>query len=158
MLIGCVYPVFGGLMIKCIFGLLTANPPSEASNEISSYVMWLAILAGSLGITAIFRAIFFGYIGENITMNMRKDLYTSILRKHMGWHDDRRHNSGIMTSLLSGECSHLQGLGTEAVGVIIECMFSLGFAIAIAFYFSWPMALIALGLTPLMVISTTLSA
>jgi len=78
------------------------------------------------------------------------------MRKHMGWHDVRTNNAGVINSILAGECTQLQGLTTEQVGLILECVFSLGFAIAIGFYFSWPMALIALCLTPLTVIGSAL--
>lgn len=107
LMIGLVYPVFGALMIKCIFGLLSADPVKNALDDIGVFVMWMAIMSFGLIFAVSGRAIFFGYIGENITMNMRKNLYESVMRKHMGWHDDRRHNSGVVTSLLSGECSHL---------------------------------------------------
>lgn len=33
-LIGCSYPIIGGFMIKCIFGLMSANPPANASKDI----------------------------------------------------------------------------------------------------------------------------
>jgi len=40
----------------------------------------------------------------------------------------------------------------------MESMFSIAFAIAIAFVFSWQMALIALGLMPIMLIGSAVSA
>jgi ATP-binding cassette subfamily B (MDR/TAP) protein 1 len=158
--IGCVYPIFGAFMIKCIFTLLMVDPNDRhsASKNMNPYALWMFIIACSLLVTVTLRAIVFGYISENVTMNIRKDLYQSVMRKHMGWHDDRRNNSGVIASMLSGECSHLQGLSSEALGVMIESMFALVSAILIAFIFSWQMALICLGLTPLMIISSLLSA
>lgn len=79
------------------------------------------------------------------------------MRKHMGWHDVRTNNAGVINAILAGECTQLQGMTTEGVGVILECVFSLGFAIAIGFYFSWPMAVIALCLTPLTIVGSAIS-
>jgi hypothetical protein len=30
----------------------------------------------------------FSVVAENITLNVRADLYLQILKKHVGWHDD----------------------------------------------------------------------
>lgn len=30
----------------------------------------------------------FSVVAENITLNVRADLYKQILKKHVGWHDD----------------------------------------------------------------------
>lgn len=79
------------------------------------------------------------------------------MRKHMGWHDVRTNNAGVINAILAGECTQLQGMTTEGVGVILECVFSIGFAIAIGFYFSWPMAVICLCLTPLTIIGSAVS-
>jgi ABC-type multidrug transport system fused ATPase/permease subunit len=101
------------------------------------YALYMFFVALSLLVTVTLRAIVFGYISENVTMNIRKDLYQSVMRKHMGWHDERKNNSGVISSLLSGECSHLQGLSSEAIGVMIESIFALVASIVIAFIYSW---------------------
>lgn len=111
-----------------------------------------------LFVAASLRGIFFGYVSEAITENIRKDVYTSVMRKHMGWHDIRTNNSGVITSILAGECSSLQGLSGEVVGVIFESIFSLLIALAMGFYFAWPMGLVSLGLLPILVIGATLGA
>lgn len=157
-IMGLANPVFGAIMIKCIFGMLTlpADKYSTATEVMNEWVIWLAILCAIMFVAATVRGVFFGYVGETITLNMRSDVYNSVMRKHMGWHDIRTNNSGVITSIMAGECSQLQGLSTDAIGVILECIASLGFAIAIGFYFSWPMALIALCLTPFMALGALL--
>jgi len=42
-------------------------------------------------------------VSENITENIRKDLYTAVLRKDLGWHDDRNNSSGVMTATLASD-------------------------------------------------------
>jgi ATP-binding cassette, subfamily B (MDR/TAP), member 1 len=155
---GLANPVFGAIMIKCIFSMLLLPPDQyyNASDVMNEWVRWLGWLALAMFVAATLKGISFGYVGETITMNIRRDVYVNVIRKHMGWHDIRTNNSGVITSVMAGECSQLQGLSTDAFGVILECIASLGFAIAIGFYFSWPMALIALCLTPFMAIGALL--
>lgn len=158
MILGLANPIFGAIMIKGMFGMLTlpADKYDQASEIINEWVIWLAVLTAGMFVAAATRGVFFGYVGETITLGLRRDVYVNVMRKHMGWHDVRSNNSGVITSIMAGECSQLQGLSTDAVGVILECMASLGFAIAIGFYFSWPMALIALCLTPFMALGALL--
>ena len=158
-LVGLANPIFGALMIKGIFTMLFLRPDeySQASDKMNGWVGYMLILAAVVFVGVTLRGICFGYVGENITENIRRDVYQATMRKHMGWHDVRTNNAGVINSILAGECTQLQGMTTEGIGVIFECVFSLGFAIAIGFYFSWPMAVIALCLTPLTIIGSAIS-
>lgn len=118
----------------------------------------MLLLAVGFLVFGILRGVFFGTVSENITENLRKDVYKSVLRKHIGWHDIRTNGAGVITAILAGECTCLQGLTGEAIGVILETIFALAFGLGIGFYFSWPMALTALILSPLMMIGTMLQA
>lgn len=76
----------------------------------------------------------------------------------MGWHDVRTNGSGVINGILSGDCSTLQGFTAEYIGRYFEAFFAIAVAIGIAFGFSWPMALVACGLFPFMVIGSKVSA
>jgi len=43
----------------------------------------------------------FGEVGENMTLNLRSDLYTHILKMHIGWHDDPSNSGGVLTAILA---------------------------------------------------------
>mmetsp|Transcript_111804 Transcript_111804/g.154397 ORF Transcript_111804/g.154397 Transcript_111804/m.154397 type:complete len:119 (+) Transcript_111804:1426-1782(+) len=45
----------------------------------------------------------FGIIGENITYNLRRNVYASILSRPPGWFDSPDHQAGVMTTLLSSD-------------------------------------------------------
>lgn len=106
---GAVNPVFGIIMIKIVFTFLMLTPDQydTATDKTSKYVFWLAMIALALFVAGALRGIMFGYVSETITENVRKDVYKSVLRKHIGWHDVRANNSGVITSVLAGECSSL---------------------------------------------------
>jgi hypothetical protein len=75
--------------------------------------------------------------GSNITYNIRKNAYKSILAKELGWHDKRENNSSILTSMLSKELDSLDGMASETFAIILEASLSLGISILISFYFCW---------------------
>lgn len=123
----------------------------------NGWVKWLLIIAIITAFSIGLRSYFFTYVSEGVTEHMRHDVYKSTMRKHMGWHDVRTNNSGVIGALLSGDCSMLQGLCSDAIGVGFESFFAVAGGIGIAYYFSWPMATIALCLMPLMVVGSTIS-
>jgi hypothetical protein len=45
----------------------------------------------------------FGIVGENITLNIRHMLYQSIVKKNIGWFDQRDNAPGVLTSVLASE-------------------------------------------------------
>jgi ABC-type multidrug transport system fused ATPase/permease subunit len=159
LILGAVTPVMGCMMIKCVWSMLglTAANHGNAIRVMGKWV--IVLLCGTIYIfivTALKNSAF-GYVSENITMNMRRDVYTSVLRKHMGWHDVRTNNSGVITAILSRDCGALQGLTAEVVGMYLECFGCMGAALAIAFYFSWPMAIIGAVICPLMIVGEMLA-
>jgi ATP-binding cassette, subfamily B (MDR/TAP), member 1 len=53
--------------------------------------------------TAVSQKFCFGVIGENVTMKIRKQLYKSILSKHMGWFDDKNNSSGVLSTIMASD-------------------------------------------------------
>ena len=100
----------------------------------------------------------FAYVAENITLGVRKDLYAVILRKHIGWHDEGKNGSGVMSSTLSTDCQTLNGVSSEGTSVMIESIAALLWGVGLAFYFSWPMALSGLAITPFLIVAAAASA
>lgn len=43
----------------------------------------------------------FSVIEKNLNASMRSILYDKILRKDMGWHDDRNNSSGVIGTMLN---------------------------------------------------------
>ena len=55
-------------------------------------------------------------VSNNVVGSVRKDLYESIIRKDIGWHDDRENSAGIMTGTLASDVQLLSGISSEGVG------------------------------------------
>ena len=60
--------------------------------------------------------VFLSKVSENITSSVRRDLYTSIIHKDIGWHDHRENSSGIMTGTLASDVQLLNGVSSEGMG------------------------------------------
>ena len=57
----------------------------------------------SIFITKALAIIFFSSLGEKLISGVRKELYQAVIRKQIGWHDNRDNASGIVTATLASE-------------------------------------------------------
>jgi len=119
-----------------------------------SEVRKYALIMLALGIIAMFLVFFnrsiFGILGESMTKSMRFKLYSSILRKEIGWFDNKDNAPGQLTSTIANEAQTLNGVSTEAVAITLEAFLGLTVAVIIAFVFSWKISLVTLACAPLM--------
>jgi ABC-type multidrug transport system fused ATPase/permease subunit len=68
--------------------IVNYNDPSLMRKTINNWILALFIVAIFSLIAVFIAKRAFSAVGENITLNIRKDLYTQILKKHIGWHDN----------------------------------------------------------------------
>jgi ATP-binding cassette subfamily B (MDR/TAP) protein 1 len=96
-------PVFGALMGKMLFIMMDTSDYEILRQDSDHYCLIMLILAISAFMTGLIQKFSFGIIGENVTLNIRKKLYKSIITKHMGWFDSRDNAPGVLTSTLSSD-------------------------------------------------------
>jgi len=82
-------PAFGVLIIKALFAMI--NNYNDLVTMRADVNKWCLIMFLGSILTLILIFITkkaFSVVAENITLNVRSDLYLQILKKHVGWHDD----------------------------------------------------------------------
>jgi len=79
----------------------------------------------------------FSYVASNITKTVRREVYESFLRKHIGWFDHRENSPGDLTNILASDVQILNGISSEGLAVIIEANSSIITGLIIGFYFCW---------------------
>ena len=77
-----------------------------------------------------------------------------MLRKEVGWHDDRSNSSGVITATLASDVQLLSGASSEGMASIVEATAAFFWGLALAFYFSWPVACVGIVLGPIMAIGS----
>ena len=63
----------------------------------------MVFAAMSLFITKAIAIICFSKLGEKLISGVRKEVYQAVIRKQIGWHDDRDNASGIVTATLASD-------------------------------------------------------
>lgn len=98
------------------------------------------------------------FLAENMTKNIWAQLYGTLLTKHIGWFDAKENSAGQLTSILATEVQTLNGVSTESLGVAMEAGMGMIVGVGLGIYFCWPVALIAIGLCPLLMMSAVINA
>lgn len=154
---GIVMPALGFVITACMFSMMIEDL-EEMRETVNSFIIFFLYIALLFFFGTFFAKVSFMFVGENITMNMRKEMYESVIQKHIGWHDDRENAAGILTSVLAKDTAVLNGASVEGVSVMVESACALLTGLIAGFYFSWQVALVALGVVPLMTIGGVLGA
>jgi len=80
--------------------------PTEYESVFDAALPWCLIMLGGAFFVFLSKGMGDTYlkrVSNNVTTEVRRDLYTSIMRKDIGWHDDRENSAGIMTGTLASD-------------------------------------------------------
>jgi ATP-binding cassette subfamily B (MDR/TAP) protein 1 len=135
--------------------------PNDAGREYLEYNMnFYSIIMGFValcaGVASMIQKLSFGHLGENTTFEIRKKMYNSLMRKNIGWFDNKDNGVSVVTSAMAQDTSIINGVSTESLAPQCEGIFALVVGLLIGFYACWEMALICLGLSPIMAIGNAL--
>ena len=148
---GMSFPVFGIIYVKTLFGIFIHD-----QDKVNFWLGMLLIVSVSSFIATYFQKVSFGVLAENMTKDIRKDLYQSIIRKHIGWFDHKDNNIGALTSTLTSDVYALNGASTEGLSALIETMIGLIGGLIIGLWFEWRTSLWWAGFVPLLVCASAI--
>ncbi len=93
--LGTVMPIFGIILTKLLFGLSHPPNPLEKVRENADLYCLLMLCCAIGGALFVFiQKLSFGRLGETVTLKIRRNLYSSILSKHIGWFDAKENSPG----------------------------------------------------------------
>ncbi|CDW71198.1 abc transporter [Stylonychia lemnae] len=145
------FPLNGLIFVKNLFVLL--NPHSKTFYEDRNF--WCSAYLGLAVGIGLFDFLSKGTqkaLSENLTYAVRTKLYSAIVRKELSWFDNKERAPGILINYLSEEVTALNGLTTETFSNILEAVCCLVIGSAIAFFYTWKIALISLATSPLVML------
>jgi ATP-binding cassette subfamily B (MDR/TAP) protein 1 len=141
---GFVQPYFCILIIDTIeaLSLPLLDPGNqdllkESNDAVNKEVVEMLLLAVFSLVAQMFYRVSFGIVGENVNKLARSELYDNVLRRDVGWFDDKEHSTGVICDILAEECQTVKGAGVEGIALGTEVQFGLLGGILMAFYYSW---------------------
>ena len=160
LLTGGGQPLFGWIFSKVMVVLIepvTDDNIQKIKDDTSFYALMTFLIGVAAMIGVIINKTGFGILGQNVTLEIRILLYKSILRKNIGWFDERDNATSVLTSAMAEDTSVLNGVSTESLGPMVDACCAVLGGIAIGFVFTWKMSLVCLGITPVMIVASGLS-
>ncbi|KAM5157179.1 ATP-binding cassette sub-family B member 5-like [Mantella aurantiaca] len=149
---GSAHPLFCIFFAK-IITLFGNNDPDTIKRESDLYCIAFAVIGVASFFTNFLQGFMFGRSGEVLTMRLRRMAFKAMLRQDIAWFDDKKNNTGALTTRLSMDASQIQTATGSRLGLLAQNFGSMGLSIIISFIFGWEMSLLILGMTPILVVS-----
>ncbi|HEY8401546.1 MAG TPA: ABC transporter transmembrane domain-containing protein [Cytophagaceae bacterium] len=130
----------------------SAHQIKQGNTAISVNIFALSMLA-VLGVQMVFsflRVYLFSYVGESAVADMRKDIYSRMLRMPMEFYAQRR--VGELSSRISADISQIQDTVTSVLAEILRGVLVMIIGLGLIFYLSHQLALIMLSVVPVIVV------
>ncbi|XP_052083244.1 ATP-dependent translocase ABCB1-like isoform X2 [Mytilus californianus] len=147
---GCTMPAFAiffGEMIKVFIEL--------GNNGLLWSMMFLAL--GGINFLVYFvQASSFGISGEKLTQRLRLGTFNAYMRQDIAFFDDKFHSTGALTTRLATDASLVKTATGVRIGMVFQSLFGLVAALVIAFYYGWALALVVLGIVPVIGFASSL--
>ena len=94
------------------------------------------------------------WVGGRVVLKLRSDLYQNLQRLSLSFYD--QHRVGDLVSRLTGDLSTVERLFVNGLSNVLSNMLTIVFSLAMMFYLSWHLALVALLTTPVMFVVSIL--
>jgi ATP-binding cassette subfamily B (MDR/TAP) protein 1 len=155
--LGTVMPAFGVILSKLLFGL--SHPPNtipEVRSNANFYCLMMLVCAVGAAVFIFFQKYTFGTIGENVTLKIRRQLYASILEKHIGWFDNKENSPGQLSTILASDAQTINGVSAEGLASQLEASCALIGGITLGFIFCWRESIVCLFCVPFMIVASVI--
>ncbi|KAJ6940724.1 ABC transporter B family member 11-like [Populus alba x Populus x berolinensis] len=144
---GTILPIYGTLMSKAIKTFFEPAPILKKDSK-----FW-ALMFMTLGVAAFVvipvRSYFFSVAGCKLIQRIRSMCFERVVNMEVSWFDEPEHSSGAIGSRLAADASIVRSLVGDQLAAIVQNIATVTSAMIIAFTASWQLALVILGLIPL---------
>ncbi|XP_058747679.1 ABC transporter B family member 2-like [Vicia villosa] len=158
------YGVFGTLAAFVTGALMPLFALGISHALVSYYMDWdstqhevkkIAFLfcgAAILAITAYsIEHLSFGIMGERLTLRVREIMLSAILKNEIGWFDDTRNTSTVLSSRLESDATLLKTIVVDRSTILLQNVGLVVTAFIIAFILNWRITLVVLATYPLII-------
>jgi ABC-type multidrug transport system fused ATPase/permease subunit len=143
------FPIYGLIYAKLLFVMMSFNLPNNNFYEDRDFWCGMFLIeVFVLGLVSFLQKYLFLYVGENLTFDIRNELFASILYKQLSWFDNKDRAPGILSNVLSEDIGVLNGMTTEHFAILMEAILGLFIGVILALFYTWRMGLVTLALVP----------
>ncbi|KAJ4722938.1 ABC transporter B family protein [Melia azedarach] len=152
LVIGSVAAAFSGIS-KPIFGFFiitigVAYYKDDAKRIVGKYSLMFSLIGLFSLFTHTLQHYFYGVVGEKAMINLRRALYTGVLRNEVAWFEKPQNDAGSLTSRIISDTSMVKTIISDRMSVIVQCISSILIATIVSLIVDWRMALVAWAVMP----------
>eukprot|EP00298_Acanthocystis_sp_HF-20_P015907 c21313_g2_i2.p1 GENE.c21313_g2_i2~~c21313_g2_i2.p1 ORF type:complete len:1261 (-),score=558.88 c21313_g2_i2:339-4121(-) len=137
--------------VTCYGGFRDEERCFDDMRQESSLFSGLFAVLGFIGLVGNFGSVYsFSAVAQNMTIKIRQMVFHSILNQDIGFFDDPDNSTGSLTGRLEGDSEIINSVVAISTGINIQNLTSLTTGLVLAFIYGWQMALVLIGLVPLM--------
>ncbi|XP_049765078.1 multidrug resistance protein homolog 49-like [Schistocerca cancellata] len=155
--VGSALPFFAVLFGE-IYRVLSIQDADEVRRDTSTFSILFLVIGILSGVGTFLQMHMFGVAGVRLTKRLRVMVFDSILRQEAAWFDDERNAVGVLCARLSGDASSVQGATGSRISTILQSTSTLVIGFALAVYYSWKLALVAILAVPIVFIGVYLES
>ena len=152
---GACQPIMAILMGNIMENLvLIADPVNHASarEKIDYYSGMFAVLGAAALVANTGSSYYLTVLGEILATELRTKTFQITLRRKMAYFDRPENHPVILSSRISFDTQNLNRLISNFIGVVFNGIGAFFCGIVLSFAYSWQIALLALGLSPILLI------
>ncbi|KAI8112886.1 hypothetical protein M9434_004206 [Picochlorum sp. BPE23] len=124
------------------------------STELVNQAQKWSLVFMAIGFGALFSAIIqnysFNYMGQRLGRRIRVLTLTALLKQEIGWFDDEKNSSGVLTTKLSTDAMAVKGQFGDSMGLLTQNTVTLVAGLIIAGAYDWRMMLLVVACLPLL--------
>ncbi|EAR93470.2 ABC transporter family protein (macronuclear) [Tetrahymena thermophila SB210] len=154
---GGSWPV-SGLLLGEYFDVLFDPSKSDFRERADLLAIYFVILAVVCQIGYLLQNVFFTRVGEGLTLRMRKEVYSKLLKMPCSWFDQPDNNPGNLSTKLQQDGQYINQITSSIIPTQIQNLSCMGVGIALGFAYSWQITLIGMVAAPLMIICAKFQA
>ncbi|KAL6550538.1 (ABC) transporter [Orobanche minor] len=112
------------------------------------------LFCGGAVITVIVHAIThmcFGIMGERLTLRVREQMFTAMLRNEIGWFDDVNNTSSMLASQLESDATLLRTVVVDRSTILLQNVGLTVTSFIITFILNWRLTLVVIATYPLII-------
>ncbi|KAI5072373.1 hypothetical protein GOP47_0012479 [Adiantum capillus-veneris] len=143
---GAVMPVVGLLFAKIIYTFY--QPLDEIREGCLVWIHLFVVVACVSMLLVPLQNSCFCVAGEKLVRRIRLLTFHKVLHQKMAWFDNGENNSGIISSRLLRDASHMRSLVGDAMALIVQNLSTIVVGLFIAMSTCWQLALLFIGLLP----------
>ncbi|XP_062322714.1 ATP-dependent translocase ABCB1 isoform X2 [Osmerus eperlanus] len=147
---GATYPCVAILFAK-IIGVFAEVDPEVKRQRTLMFSLLFLLIGGVAFVTFFLQGFMFGKSGELLTMRLRSQVFTAMMRQEISWFDDNENAVGVLTTKLATDASLVKGAAGSRLGLATSTVCALTIAIVVAFIHSWQLTLLILACVPFLI-------